>query len=166
MSRPPVALLACPACGAGLTETADHLTCTACKRTYLFEGDTPRLLANDARQGEHAPGLVGRVAASLASIPFVYDAIQRAAGARKVAARLQPLLASAGDARIVDVGAGTGSLEALLSPSARYLWLDPDPVKLRGFRSKSQAPAVLADATRIPLRDRSVEWAFSIAISH
>jgi ubiquinone/menaquinone biosynthesis C-methylase UbiE len=53
-----------------------------------------------------------------------------------------------------------------LPPSARYLWLDSDSPKLAGFRGKSQAPAILGDATRLPLRDGSVDWALAVGMSH
>ncbi len=67
---------------------------------------------------------------------------------------------------VLDVGGGTGNLEALLPTSARYFWLDSDPEKLRGFRAKSQSPAILADATSIPLRRGAVDTAVSVAVSH
>jgi SAM-dependent methyltransferase len=113
-----------------------------------------------------APGFLGRVFGSVASKPIVYDAVQRAAGARSIYRRIRPILRGAAGALVLDVGGGTGNLEAALPASARYLWLDSDPKKLRGFQAKSRAPAVLGDATSIPLRSGSVDWAACLGVSH
>jgi SAM-dependent methyltransferase len=107
------------------------------------------------------PGWLERVAA----IPVVYDIIQRIAGSRTLAERLETCFAST-RGLVLDVGAGTGSLEPILPATARYLWLDADHKKLTRFGAKSAAPAILADATALPLRDRSVEYSVSIGVSH
>jgi SAM-dependent methyltransferase len=96
----------------------------------------------------------------------VYDLVQRLAGLDAVFRRIGSALAETDGALVLDAGAGTGLVESRLPSPARYIWLDPDPQKLRGFRAKSQAPALLADATRIPLRDRSVDWVLSTFVSH
>jgi len=49
----------------------------------------------------------------------------------------------------------------------RYIWLDSDPQKLRGFRAKGlPGMMILGDAARIPLRDRSVDVALCFLMSH
>src|SRR5207244_1229178 len=88
------------------------------------------------------------------------------AGARTIFRQIQPMLAETDEALVLDAGAGTGNLQALLPVSARYVWLDADPRKLAGFRAKSDAPAVLGDLTKLPLKDRSFDWALSIGVSH
>lgn len=98
--------------------------------------------------------------------PGVYDAIQRIAGLEQTRKRLRPFLQyTAG--LVVDIGAGTGSFLDLLPLPDRYVWLDNDPVKLKGFKSKhSAALAVLGDASRMPIRDQSAELVLCVAVSH
>lgn len=160
-------LLACPSCSAVLTEGTTTLVCESCDRVYPLRDGTPDLLlARPFAPSQNTFGFVSRGFQSATATPFVYDVVQQLAGARKLVDRIEPKLEVATGAVVLDVGAGTGSLERLLPASARYLWLDSDPKKLRGFRAKSQAPAILADATGIPLRSHSVEWGLSVGVSH
>lgn len=127
----------------------------------------PDLLPAPPRNGlDVAPGPVGRALGAIIRIPRAYDVLQRAAGARDVRRRLRRVLEHATGKVVLDVGAGTGSVEAALPDGARYLWLDADPEKLNGFRTKSPSQAILGDATKLPLRDRSVDWAVSVGVSH
>jgi uncharacterized protein YbaR (Trm112 family) len=158
VSRQVRELLVCPSCRGELLETPEGLVCPLCRRTYAVREGVPNFLL--------APGLVGHAVGLSVRIPFVYDLVQRLAGAKSVSRRVRPVLAEAGGALVLDAGAGTGNYEALLPPSARYLWLDTDSNKLAGFRTKSTAPAVLGDATRMPLRDASVDWALAVGMSH
>jgi SAM-dependent methyltransferase len=130
----------------------------------MFDGAADVLL-HPPDEVEEAPGLVGRALAAVAAVPVFYDLAQRLLGASETSRRLRRTLAGA-SGTVLDVGGGTGAVESALPPSARYLWLDPDARKLRRFRAKSQAPAVLGDATNLPLRDASVDWAVSVAVSH
>ena len=160
-------LLACPACRGELRERGDRLACAACGRDYPVRDGVPYLLlAQPGEWEEAAPGLVGRALAAVVANPLVYDVVQRLLGARETARRLGGALADADGALVLDVGAGTGAMERLLPPTARYLWLDPDPRKLAGFRTKSSASAVVGDSTALPLRDGAVDWAVSVAVSH
>jgi SAM-dependent methyltransferase len=160
-------LLACPSCRGVLSERSTGLACSGCGHLYpLLDGTPNLLLARPTATVERATGLVGNALGSVAAIPGVYDVIQRSAGARRIYRIIQPILQGASDALVLDVGGGTGNLEALLPASALYVWLDSDPKKLRGFHAKSEAPAILGDATSIPLRSGSVDWAVCVGVSH
>jgi uncharacterized protein YbaR (Trm112 family) len=167
MQAPLSELLSCPSCRSALVESAEAFVCSRCGRSYPVVEGTPRLLLETRPyQEERAPGPAGRALASVVANPLVYDCVQRLAGAHKICSRIRPLLEQTSGCVVLDVGAGTGNLEKLLPAAARYLWLDPDEHKLRGFRMKSTAPAILGDATRIPLTDSAVDWALCIGVSH
>lgn len=160
-------LLVCPSCRGDVLETLDGLVCSRCRVTYPVREGVPTFLpASPPGHPQQPAGLVGHAVRSAVRIPFVYDFIQRLAGAESVSRRIRPILAGADGTLVLDVGAGTGSYQALLPSSARYVWLDTDSKKLVGFRAKSSAPAILGDATQMPLRDGSVDWALAIGMSH
>jgi uncharacterized protein YbaR (Trm112 family) len=162
-----VELLICPLCSGRLREGPTALVCRGCQRVYpLLDGTPNLLLARRSQPSNNAFGFVSRGFQSATARPFVYDLVQKLAGARQILGRIRPTLQETASGLVLDVGGGTGNLEALLPTSARYLWLDSDPEKLRGFRVKSQSPAILGDATSIPLRSGAVETAVSVAVSH
>jgi SAM-dependent methyltransferase len=162
-----VDVLACPSCHGELVERAGGLACAACGRAYAIEDGVADLVLHRTPSADGtAPGIVGRAVGSIAAVPVVYDLVQRLANSKDASRRLARVLSDAAGALVLDAGAGTGRLEESLPHSSRYLWLDPDPRKLKGFRAKSSSPAILGDATRIPLRDDSVDWAISIGVSH
>ncbi len=162
-----VELLACPSCSGRLSEGSTAFACRGCHRVYpLLDGTPNLLLARPSAPSNNAFGFVSRGFQSATTRPFVYDLVQKLAGARQILGRIGPTLQETASALVLDVGGGTGNLEALLPTSARYFWLDSDPEKLRGFRAKSQSPAILADATSIPLRRGAVDTAVSVAVSH
>ena len=158
-------LLACPFCHDELVESGDGLQCAGCMRAYRLVDAVPDFLPAE-RPVEQAPGLLGRALATVVAVPAVYDFVQRLAGAQEIRTRLQRMLGDPGDLVVLDIGAGTGMLETSLPPSVRYIWLDADPQQLAGFRVRSSAPAILADATKLPLRDDAVDWAISVGVSH
>jgi len=99
--------------------------------------------------------------------PRLYDRVQRLFGLELTRRRLRPLLADTGGRLVLDVGAGTGLAVPVLPMSARYVWLDNDPDKLRGARDTHRAPrGILGDATRLGLRDLSIDVVLCFAMSH
>jgi SAM-dependent methyltransferase len=102
----------------------------------------------------------------IAGEPAIYNLIQRAAGLEVTRARLAKLLGDTSGV-LLDVGAGTGLYVDLLPAGTRYVWLDNDVEKLRGFRTAYPGElAVLSDAGRMAIREESVDYALSVALSH
>lgn len=100
--------------------------------------------------------------------PFVYDAVQYAAGMQTVREQVRLYLHETAQSSVVDLGAGTGLYLPAFPPSAHYLWLDLDRDKLRGFQARYQhtKPTMLSDGTQIGLRTKSVDYATCIAVLH
>ena len=96
----------------------------------------------------------------------LYELVQWAAGGAKVRARLIPLLAGAENQSVLDVGAGTGAMRALLPDNCRYIWMDNDPHKLRGYVARRGDRAVLGSALHMALAPNSVDQALCTAVSH
>lgn len=103
----------------------------------------------------------------LASNAFVYDLIQKAAGQRQFHRFIGPVLQELQNKTVLDLGAGTGTLRQLIPATNQYIWLDIDREKLKGFQPAAlPATAILGDATRIALKDKSVDVTTCIALSH
>jgi len=99
--------------------------------------------------------------------PWIYDLVQCIAGSEKTYQNLMPYLAQTDNLIVLDIGAGTGNLAQILPRSAKYLWMDCDTKKLEGFKAKNLSGlAILGDATKIPLKDKSVDYAICIAVTH
>lgn len=103
-----------------------------------------------------------------ASNGWVYDRIQIASGARQVYQRLaRHLPTSDTEAYVLDVGGGTGGLRSAWRARCRYVCLDLEISKLRTLRMKHPGSLpLLADATRMPLPDCSVEVIVCTAVAH
>ena len=109
-------------------------------------------------------GLLHRIVAR----PWVYDLAQTVVGAKTVRRRLAGRIEPLRSARLVlDIGGGTGSIGDLWSDSSKYICLDIDPLKLQGFSAKNPAGiALLADATRIPIADGTVDVVLCTNVTH
>ena len=112
--------------------------------------------------------VISEIIHSIVAKPIVYDAVQRLAGIDYLRRQLQPYIAETAGQVVLDVGAGTGLFLSAFPESTKYLWLDNDPQKLSGFRTRasSHIPAILGDATRIGLKDKSVDYATCTAVAH
>jgi ubiquinone/menaquinone biosynthesis C-methylase UbiE len=104
----------------------------------------------------------------IAAIPFVYNLIQHMAGIKRLEQQIRQLIADVPQAGlIVDVGGGTGIWRTLWThPQARYVCVDLDPQKLEGYVLAHQDPALLADASRLPFADNSIDKLMYIFIWH
>jgi ubiquinone/menaquinone biosynthesis C-methylase UbiE len=100
--------------------------------------------------------------------PVVYDAVQTLAGTGQLNARLATYLAPLPTgAVIVDVGGGTGLPRRLLPDDSRYVCVDADLVKLRGFRGKhGLGEAVCGDAAALPLPDSRFDVVVCKMVGH
>jgi ubiquinone/menaquinone biosynthesis C-methylase UbiE len=111
--------------------------------------------------------MLAQILEKIVAIPCIYDGVQRIAGREENYRRLMPFLMRAKGELLLDTGAGTGEIARILDPAIRYLWLDNDPKKLSGFRTKRERGlAVVGDVTRIPLAPASVHTALCVAVSH
>jgi SAM-dependent methyltransferase len=111
--------------------------------------------------------MLQRVLHRIVAVPFVYNLVQRLAGREEGHRRMRPFLKQTGGGTVLEVGAGTGDWAQVLPPTARYIWFDNDPQKLAGFRARgTRALALLGDAARMCLKDKSVNWALCVAVSH
>jgi ubiquinone/menaquinone biosynthesis C-methylase UbiE len=103
----------------------------------------------------------------LASCPWVYDQIQKAAGVRQVYSRMSRQLPSDGAGYVLDVGGGTGAMRTLWPADCRYVCLDIEMPKLQGFRSKvPDGLALQTDATNMPIATNSASSVVCMAVAH
>lgn len=160
-------MLACPACGGELKADSQGLTCSKCLCSYEVEDGVPLMYASPVRPEAHrSVGRLTRLLHALVADSRVYDLVQRVFGYSRLAARIRDRLGRA-EGVVLDVGAGTGAVAALVPKQARYVWLDYSSEMLAGFRSRyPDAPALVADARRIPLSDRSVDVVVTVLMTH
>jgi ubiquinone/menaquinone biosynthesis C-methylase UbiE len=68
---------------------------------------------------------------------------------------------------VVDVGGGTGASRRIWPATCRYICLDIEMPKLKGFRSRvPDGYAVLSDASRMPISTASVDVVLCMAVVH
>jgi SAM-dependent methyltransferase len=111
--------------------------------------------------------MISRLQYAILGNPRLYDFHQARCGGRPIAAQVEEKLGNVKDATLIDIGAGTGMVAGLLQPGMRYIWLDNDTLKLRGFLAKAiDCYAVLGDAVRLPFRDGAADWTVMVEVSH
>lgn len=99
--------------------------------------------------------------------PWVFDRFQRFTGREETLERLRSYLSGASGKLVLDVGSGTGVLGRIVPATATYIGLDNDWQKHQGFKSKWPAAlAIQADATNLCLRNKSIDYATCIALTH
>jgi SAM-dependent methyltransferase len=99
--------------------------------------------------------------------PWVYDHIQTLAGQKQSLERISPRIAAIRADSVLDVGGGTGASRDLWPEGCRYVCLDIEMPKLKGFRSKVPGGlAVLSDATRMPIASGSLDVVMCMAVLH
>jgi SAM-dependent methyltransferase len=135
--------------------------CTSCGAGYPVEDGIPRFVAH-APVGGRSGGL-----RRLLENARLYDMLQRVLRYRTAAGRLQSALGDTCGQVVLDVGGGTGNLIPFLSPGTHYVCVDNDLTKLdRLLRKQPDTMAVLADATRLPFADKSVDDTVCVAVTH
>ncbi|HEV7773127.1 MAG TPA: class I SAM-dependent methyltransferase [Conexibacter sp.] len=103
----------------------------------------------------------------VADDPRVYDAIQFLAGRHVIDRRVRRILADASGATVLDVGAGTGTIAALLPAGAEYWALDNDPAKLERLERKVPAARrLLRSAVDTGLEDAAADWTVCVDVAH
>ncbi len=112
--------------------------------------------------------MLTRIVHRVVGNPWVYDQLQFLGGGsyihRRLVARITPVNPSA---LVLDLGGGTGIARRLWPPTCTYVCLDLDPVKLCRFLNKrSDAIALLSDATCVPIRNRSVDIVLCTFVAH
>jgi ubiquinone/menaquinone biosynthesis C-methylase UbiE len=111
--------------------------------------------------------VLNRMLHKIVAHPLIYDGVQTLAGRDGNYERVAPLVAQAGGGILLDIGAGTGELARIVPSGVTYVWLDNDAQKLSGFRVKSSTDwRLLSEASHIGLRDKSVDIAMCMAMSH
>ena len=99
--------------------------------------------------------------------PWVFDRFQRFTGREETLERLTHYFAEAAGKSVLDVGSGTGVLGRIMPPTTTYIGLDSDWQKHQGFKGKWPAAlAIQADATNLCLRNKSIDYAACIALTH
>jgi ubiquinone/menaquinone biosynthesis C-methylase UbiE len=103
----------------------------------------------------------------IAAHPWVYDRIQTLAGQKQTLQRISKQTTALHPETVVDVGGGTGIWRRLWPAGCRYICLDIELPKLKGFRSKVPSGlAVLSDATRMCIASGSTDVVTCVAVAH
>jgi ubiquinone/menaquinone biosynthesis C-methylase UbiE len=100
---------------------------------------------------------------------WVYDISQTLAGAGFVRHRVRSHLETICQpgSRTLDVGGGTGTMQAAVSPGCAYFCLDVEMPKLiRYARMNNASNPLLGDAGQMPVRTSSIDVVLCLAMSH
>src|SRR3989338_2538742 len=105
---------------------------------------------------------------SIVSVPLVYNAVQVFFGAnKKKKIVLDQNLNLGKDSYILDLGGGTALYRDLWPSNCRYICLDNDLVKLdKDLNQNLNDFKLLADASKIPIRDNCIDIVFCNSMSH
>lgn len=104
---------------------------------------------------------------NIAAHPWVYDWTQTLAGQKQNLKLISRHVAAMHAETVIDLGGGTGASRGLWAEDCRYVCLDVEMPKLRGFRSKYPSGlALLSDATRMAIASGSVDVVLCMAVVH
>ena len=105
---------------------------------------------------------------SIFSHPWAYNQLQNFFGANKRKRAVQHQLRTMPqDAWILDLGGGTGLYRDIWPKDCRYICLDNDLIKLKGFSQNGTSDyLLLADATRVPIKNNSIDIILCNSMSH
>ena len=105
---------------------------------------------------------------SITSQPWIYDLVQRLAGADFVRRHLKHIIRDFELGTLIcDIGGGTGLNHALLTDHISYICLDLDLRKLEWYlMNHITGDALQADALKLPLASHSVDVVLCTAVAH
>lgn len=114
------------------------------------------------------PALLTRLVHKIASNPIVYDLSQKIAGSGPLDPVLSEAISgAAANARVLDVGGGTGRSRHLWPQSCTYVLIDSDPIMLSGLAAARRSGfPVRGDATKLPIVSDSMDWILCKQVSH
>lgn len=105
----------------------------------------------------------------IVAVPAIYNVAQFVAGGSLLRRKIAPIYEAyvPSNAKIIDVGGGTGLNLSYVTGPSEYTCVDNDPQKLEGFSARyPQHTALLADAATLPSDDGAFDVAFMSQVSH
>jgi SAM-dependent methyltransferase len=120
------------------------------------------------RTGQSAAAVIAsKILRRLEDDPRLYDLVQTAAGYPLLASRLKQLVGPTAGLSVLDAGAGTGALGALVHESADYTALEIDPKKIARLRLRQpDARVIEGSVTSIPLGAKTVDVSVIVNVCH